>query len=59
MLIACFKAKVTIDHVSLNSLPDGDYKAIFRDFRDEIGNWADKEPGTAGIQEFEFDVRLK
>ncbi len=54
-----FKAKVTMDDPSLNTLPDGDYKAIFRDYRDEIGNWGDKEPGTPGIQEFEFDVRLK
>ncbi|MFQ5499576.1 MAG: transglutaminase family protein [Candidatus Zixiibacteriota bacterium] len=54
-----FKAKIKVDQPLLNSLADGNYKAVFRDLRDEVGNFADKDGGTPGVQEYEFDLRLK
>ncbi len=54
-----YETKIKVEDPGLNSLDDGDYEVIFRDLRDELGNFGDEDPGTAGIQEIKFDLRLK
>jgi len=44
----------------LDMLPDGQYQVMFRDLRDEIGNFTDADGNPAnGIQEWKFPVELR
>jgi transglutaminase-like putative cysteine protease len=53
-----FEVHVKVQDPGLNSLANGDYEVLFRDLRDQIGNFSDADAGTNGIQEIKFDLRL-
>jgi len=50
---------IKVDAPALNTLPSGAYEVLFRDLRDEIGNFADKDnnPGN-GIQPYMFNLEI-
>jgi len=51
---------IKIDASSLNALPDGLYEALFRDLRDEIGNFSDADGVPSnGIQPIMFNLELR
>jgi hypothetical protein len=51
--------QIEVDDPALNMLPDGDYEVIFRDLRDEIGNFADMDNNPAnGIQPYMFPLKI-
>jgi len=50
---------IKVDSPSLNALPDGQYEVLFRDLRDEIGNFTDSDGNPAnGIQPVTFILEL-
>ncbi|MDX2057713.1 MAG: carboxypeptidase regulatory-like domain-containing protein [Gemmatimonadales bacterium] len=50
---------LVVEAPGLDALPDGDYDVLFRDLRDEIGNFADADGNPAnGIQEIQFSLSL-
>jgi len=51
---------IKLDAPGLNTLSDGDYKVLFRDLRDDIGNFSDDDKnGSNGIQPIEFEIKLR
>ena len=51
---------IKVDAPALNSLSDGSYEVLFRDLRDEIGNFGDADGNPAnGIQEYSFPLELR
>ncbi|RMD65836.1 hypothetical protein D6833_02300 [Candidatus Parcubacteria bacterium] len=54
-----FMKHIKVDNPGLNALPDGQYEVLFRDLRDEIGNFADSDGNPAnGIQPVTFLLEL-
>ena len=51
---------IRVDTPALNGLPGGAYEVLFRDLRDEIGNFADADgnPGN-GIQPLSFNLEIR
>ncbi len=51
---------IKVDAPGLNTLADGLYDVLFRDLRDEIGNFADDDGNpTNGIQPIKFSLELR
>ncbi len=52
--------KVEVDDAGLNNLDDGDYDVLFRDLRDDIGNFSDEDKNPQnGIQPVKFQLKLR
>ena len=51
---------IKVDVAGLNTLANGLYDVLFRDLRDEIGNFADEDGVSSnGIQPIKFSLELR
>lgn len=52
--------EIKVDAAGLNTLANGAYEVLFRDLRDEIGNFADEDGVLSnGIQPIKFNLELR
>ena len=50
---------VKVDDGALNTLEDGEYDVLFRDLRDDIGNFSDSDDAQQGVQPIKFTLELR
>ena len=52
--------RIEVDVPGLNNLEDGDYDVLFRDLRDDIGNFSDEDDDLQnGVQPIKFQLKLR